>query len=452
MILAQKQISLNRKQNILPAKFTNNTVSKHVSLSYLQNFKDKIGFSQLLENGLTYQKHHNCLFTTAETIDFMVDATILGYTRFNHMDQLRFDNAHRILRGGAPSEKVCRDLLLIMPESAKTELRWINRQLLARKAKTEGCRNVILNVDDTVCTVYGSQEGSGVGYNPSKRGRASYKEKVGILGTTNEIINLTLENGKHHCNFELEAFIRKCRVLLPDEWTLQRVRIDSGAYDIDNLDYLDDSGLEFVIKCKKYAHIKLIIDVINQKEHLYAWQKIDDMFSAVDIHYKSSDWSKPYRFVAVRKPAKVKNDKQITLDIDEIKYDYQVIVTNIDYLSVAEIFHEYNQRCDIENRIDELKEGFAFDQNSRKNQKCNELFLLIKMIAYNLHNWFKQAILPQSWLQHEIVTIRRCFYHLAANICGKGRYRYINYSENRFVKDLISKVISRLRCFSLNPA
>ena len=452
MILAQNQISLNRNQNILPAKFTNSTVSKHASISYLQDFKDKIGLTQLLEDGLTYQKHHNCLFTTVETIDFLLDAAVLGYTRFNHMDQLRYDNAYTILKGGAPSEKVCRDLLLNMPESAKTELRWINRQLLARKAKTEGCRNVVLNIDDTVCTVYGSQEGSGIGYNPGKKGRASFKEKVGILGTTNEIINLTLEDGKHHTNYELESFMRKCRILLPDEWILQRVRIDSGAYDIDNLDYLDSSGLEFVIKCKKYAHIKLIIDVVKQKEHLYDWQPIDDMFSAVDIHYKSLDWAKSYRFVVVRKPAKVKNEKQITLDIDEIKYDYQVIVTNIEYLSVSDVLHEYNQRCDIENKIDELKEGFAFDQNSRKNHKCNELFLLIKMIAYNLHNWFKQAILPQSWVQHEIATIRRCFYHLAANICGKGRYRHINYSENRFVKDLITKVISRLRCFSLNPA
>ena len=182
MILAQNQISLNRNQNILPAKFTNSTVSKHASISYLQDFKDKIGLTQLLEDGLTYQKHHNCLFTTVETIDFMLDAAVLGYTRFNHMDQLRYDNAYTILKGGAPSEKVCRDLLLNMPESAKTELRWINRQLLARKAKTEGCRNVVLNIDDTVCTVYGSQEGSGIGYNPGKKRPGFLQGKSWYLG------------------------------------------------------------------------------------------------------------------------------------------------------------------------------------------------------------------------------------------------------------------------------
>ena len=98
-------------------------------------------------------------------------------------------------------------------------------------------------------------------------------------------------------------------------------------------------------------------------------------------------------------------------------------------MTVNEIFHDYNQRCDIENKIDELKEGFAFDQNSQRNHKCNQLFLLIKMLAYKLHTWFKQVILPKTWRSFEIATIRRKFYHLATNICGHGRYRHIRYPD-----------------------
>jgi len=92
---------------------------------------------------------------------------------------------------------------------------------------------------------------------------------------------------------------------------------------------------------------------------------------------------------------------------DEFTYDYQAIVTNVDYLTYEEIFHDYNQRCNIENKIDELKEGFAFDENSQINHKCNELFLLIKMIAYNLHNWFKRVFLPEDLHHHEITTTKK---------------------------------------------
>jgi hypothetical protein len=120
-------------------------------------------------------------------------------------------------------------------------------------------------------------------------------------------------------------------------------------------------------------------------------------------------------------------------------------------MTAAEIFHDYNQRCDVENKIDELKEGFAFDQNSQRNLKCNQLFLLIKMLAYNLHNWFKQAILPDSWRSFEIMTVRRRFYHLAANICGNGRYRHLRYAKDFNIEWLIRAVIDRLQQFSLIP-
>ena len=83
---------------------------------------------------------------------------------------------------------------------------------------------------------------------------------------------------------------------------------------------------------------------------------------------------------------------------------------NVDYLTAEEIFNDYNQRCNIENKIDELKEGFAFDQNTQINHKCNELYLLIKMIAFNLNNWFKRTFLPENMHHHEIITIRRIFY------------------------------------------
>ena len=175
--------------------------------------------------------------------------------------------------------------------------------------------------------VFGNQEGSGVGYNPTKHDRASFKEKVGILGLTNEVINLTLENGKHHTNYELEAFIRKCRILLPDEWTLKRVRIDS----------------------------------VNQKDHLYPWTDIDETFSLNECHFRLPKLQKCYRFILIRKPAPVKDKKQQQMDIDAVKYCYQLIVTNIETMTAEEIFHDYNQRCDVENKIDELKEGFAFD-------------------------------------------------------------------------------------------
>lgn len=312
MSISQNEAALNHRHasSILGATFDSTTVTRYASLSYLENFKQIIGFRQLLKEGLSFKKHLNAKFSTTEIVYLLCDASVLGFSRSQHMDELRTDNAYLKIKGQVPSEKVCRDLLVHLPDRAASELRMLNKRLLSKKARSEGPRDVVLNVDDTVCTVYGDQEGAGVGFNPKKNGRASFKEKVGILAQTNEVINLTLENGKHHTNFELKNFLRKCRLLLPSPWQLTRVRIDCRGFEIDNILFLEESDLEFVIKCKKYEGIKTILHTVSNREHLYPWTPVDDMFSVNEIHGKLPKWEKTYRFVLVRKPAKSKNPKQ----------------------------------------------------------------------------------------------------------------------------------------------
>lgn len=86
---------------------------------------------------------------------------------FHPVGRIAPKNAYIKFKGNAPSEKVCRDLLLDLPGQTKSELRWINKQVISLKAKSEGYRDVAMDIDDTVCTVYGDQEGAGVGYDPT---------------------------------------------------------------------------------------------------------------------------------------------------------------------------------------------------------------------------------------------------------------------------------------------
>ena len=66
MSISQNEAALNYPSSILGATFDSTTVTRYASLSYLENFKQIIGFSQLLEEGLSYKKHHNAKFSTAQ--------------------------------------------------------------------------------------------------------------------------------------------------------------------------------------------------------------------------------------------------------------------------------------------------------------------------------------------------------------------------------------------------
>ena len=121
--------------------------------------------------------------------------------------------------------------------------------------------------------------------------------------------------------------------------------------------------------------------------------------------------------------------------------------SSIDYLSNAEIFHDYNQRCTVETTIDEVKSGFAFSENSQIDHKCNELYLLIKMIACNLQNWFRQTILPEEVRHHRITTLRRKIYRTCGMITGNGWYRHVVYQIDDGFQHIIEYIQAALACF-----
>lgn len=52
------------------------------------------------------------------------------------------------------------------------------------KARMEPTREVWLDFNDTVVTLFGHQEGAEVGYNPRYRGRPSHKIKVAFVAGT----------------------------------------------------------------------------------------------------------------------------------------------------------------------------------------------------------------------------------------------------------------------------
>lgn len=453
-------IAYNAKNfsNNLKAQFSDKQISPNVTYTYVQHFKDTIGFHSLLERHLqpyNILKAYNSRYCITDAVDFMVDAVFLGYSRFLHMEKLRNDQAYLSIHGSkAPSEKVCRDTLARLPDDAADTLRSINKELLAMQAKSGGAREVAADFDDSVITVFGSQEHSDIGYNPKYHGRPSYKEKVGIISGTKELAGLTLEEGSHHSNYNFLDFFKAFEASLPQEWFLKRVRCDRGFFDDDNFTYFEDQGYEYIVKAKMTANMKKVVSWVCMHPKEYGWEQADErskehaVFHTTDIRLPMPGWARARRIVIVRKtlPGKTEDGQLI---FDECRYEYQAIVTNIDYLTSAEIFKDYNQRCTVETSIDEIKSGFAFSENSQLDYKCNELYLLIKKIACNLQNWFKQAILPEEERCHRITTLRRTIYSTCGVIVGKGWYRHIIYQKDAVFQGIIEYIQKALVQFQL---
>ena len=85
----------------LPVVFTDKAISNNVTFTYLADFKKSIRFDTLLAGSVSQfemLKASNSTFSVFNTIDFMIDAVILGFTRFSHMEQLRNDLCYAEIR------------------------------------------------------------------------------------------------------------------------------------------------------------------------------------------------------------------------------------------------------------------------------------------------------------------------------------------------------------------
>lgn len=188
---AQRKLQKLVAKTNLPVTFDTTTVTAYGNFGLFEALKQTIGFADMLKKQLTVKRHHNCIYSAAELIEIMIDFAALGLLRFSHMDALKHDPGYQKLKeiGQVPDERTLRYLLSHLTPEHIDQLRQVTEGVLSLKASLDGPREVWLDFDDSVITVFGSQEGSQVGYNPRYHGCPSYKVKVAFISQTGELVN-----------------------------------------------------------------------------------------------------------------------------------------------------------------------------------------------------------------------------------------------------------------------
>lgn len=443
---AAKRLEKLAAKTGIPVTFDNTTVTAYGNFGLLEAMKQVIGFDDMLRRHLTIRRHHNCTYSAAELIETMIDSVALGLLRFSHMEALKHDPGYQKLKGvdRVADERTMRGLLSQLNQEQVEQIRQVNEAVLDLKAGLDAPREVWLDFDDTVITVFGSQEGAEVGYNPRYHGRSSYKAKVAFISGTGELVHANLYGGKTASNGCFLEFLRETLGKLnPRKTVVKGIRIDRGFFDEKNFMYLEDNDLEYVCKAKLNSSMYKIIAYLNEQKD---WQLLDDTYAAAEIRLPLPTWQRARRFIFIRERLKPKEEHgQLNLDLEI--YEYQAIVTNMEDLTPEEVWHWYNKRCNIENRIDELKVGLGLDQKSQHEMLRNTAFMWLKILAYNLLNWFRLALLPKDAAHYEVSTIRRLILNVPGNIVGSGRYRHVRLAQNRWLEEVIAVIKTRFQEF-----
>jgi len=258
---------------------------------------------------------------------------------------------------------------------------------------------------------------------------------------------------------DLLSFVKEVEAMLPPEWIVEGIRADCGFADEAVMAYAEERGWQYIFKLPKKATVKKAIaylqqhpafwETLNEKEEHITFADEDDRWAAADIPILLTNWEKARRCVIYREAHETERttDGQLTMALTT--YSFQAIVTNTD-LKPLMLLRSYNKRANIENRIDELKEGYAVEQNSQHSMLRNLLFSWIKAIAYNVMVWFKQTLMPETLQRCEVQTIRRAVIRVPGNVVGSGRYQHIRLAPNPTLAGIVDAMQQKLRALAIS--
>jgi len=263
----------------------------------------------------------------------------------------------------------------------------------------------IVDVDSTVKTVYGTQQGAKKGYNPHKRGAVSYHPLLAFCAETKEILQGWLRSGDAYTSNGIVEFTKQLLAHLPNK-TRILFRGDSGFFSGGLLDLLEKYGHGYLIKVKLKGLKKILI--------AQAWTPVPKQpgWEQCVFMHQCGTWSKARLFMAVRleKPAEASPQESLF----EIKnYDYFCyVVTDCD--TPWQAHKQYGQRATSETWIEEAKNQTALAHMKTDDFWANSALFQSAILAYNTIRWM--ALLSGNTLlrRWEPATVRTFLIRMAA--------------------------------------
>jgi len=403
----------------VPLRFDRKNITSRGGLFIFAKFLDRIGLQRILEKdlSLTIRKEGK---QTKQPIIGRIYSLILcitaGCFRMYEIDELRDDPQFSIGRAGlfdGVSTTFSRTLKKFrrvhVYELTRTFGRIVKKLLV-------GMRMITMDLDSTVTSVYGDQEGADKGYNPKKRGLKSYHPLLAFVYEKGFLLNGILRCGSSYTSNGVIQFFQETVSRLPKCVRRIRLRCDAGFFDGRFLEYLEGhrKAIEYVIKVKMKNMIQLMgLGAIEE------WEKIGDNLYVGETVYKARSWKRVRRIIVVRREERFCDGYMF----EHRGYRYSCYVTNLHW-EPEKVVEFYNARGGAENYIKDFKYGYGWGKMLTDSFVANEVIFLISMLTYNLTKFYQYALLGVHEREKTILRLReRYIYQAAVITCSGGNHR-----------------------------
>ena len=394
-------------------KFTSREVSAWGGLALMKRMLDSMSFHTAASQWNLPEPGSNRGYPPVQLIEQLLVSIWCGACRFTHLEITRMDSTLTRLFGWTrvAGHKAIVRLFerfdMMRHERVQAGIyRWFFD-------KVSTLRSVTLDMDSTVVTRHGGQEGAARGYNPNKRGRLSHHPLLAFVAEARMVANFWLRPGDANSANNVLQFIESTLHHLCGK-TVGLLRADSGFFDQAVFKLLEGKCINYIISARLTQGLQ---QTIIRDARRFA---LETGLELAEITYQASSWGTARRIVVVRQSVKRKNAPGKTLslfadDPDVQGWRYGAMVTNLS-LPPVEVWRSYRGRADCENRIKELKNDFGLGSFNLNSFYATEAALGFAMLAYNLMSTFRQAVMrakiqPTLATLHQQVLAVGAFWH-----------------------------------------
>ena len=407
----------------LQLSFSDKEITPWGGMALMSRMLQKIGFREALERVHLPIQGSNRGYCPAQLIEQFLVSVWCGANRFEHLEVTRYDEAirkifdYRRMAGHKAFQRYFRKFGQADNQRVFHGLyRWFYEQL--------HFDNFTLDLDSTVISRYGQQEGAKRGYNPHKPGRSSHHPLLAFVADSRMVANCWLRSGDAHTANNFEGFLQDTLSNLEGK-TIGLLRADSGFYQESILKYLEGQKrpIPYIIAARLYAPVQRMLAAHRQ------WIEVGDGIEVASVSYRGSGWDKARRVVMVRQQvtrrpkATGKTLKLFTEDVQIKDYRYGCFVTSLE-LPAHLVWKIYRMRADAENRIKELKYDFGADSFNMQSFSGTEAAMNCVMIAYNLMSLFRQVVVS-SKIQPTLKTMRYKIFATGGYLVTEGNKRIL---------------------------
>lgn len=233
----------------LKISYTGKNLTRFAGFYLVSLFLKRLRLRRLFAKHLVVAQRNN-EYSLAESMLALMYPMMIGIGRVEATHLLQRNSVFHYLTGlpTYPHSTTLRRFLLRVATSSLEQFRLLHDHLLERMSvHPRSPSRVLFDLDSTVLTVYGKQELARVGYNPVKKGRASYHPLFCFESLTKDFSHGELRSGNTHTATGALELVKAVYAKLPSTVKTVVFRADRGSFDHSIVDHIEEQAGFYVI-------------------------------------------------------------------------------------------------------------------------------------------------------------------------------------------------------------